>query len=73
MMTNKILIFLRSMLGCVWGGSEWVYCLLFIVYCLCRLKKIVLKPHEQATLLNIHFHSVFVNRVLGYQLQYKLT
>ena len=65
-MSNKILIFLRSMLGCFWGGSEWVYCL-------CRLKKIVLKPHELATLLNIHFHSVFVNRVLGYQLQYKLT
>ena len=32
-----------------------------------------IKPHEQATLFNIHFHSVFVNRVLGYQLQYKLT
>ena len=34
-MTNKILIFLRSMLSSLWGGSKWVYCL-------CRLNKIIL-------------------------------
>ena len=38
-MTNKILIFLRSMLGCVWGGSE-------SVYCLCRLNNITLAVLE---------------------------
>ena len=33
----------------------------------------VSKPQEQANLFNIHFHSVFVNRVLGYKLRYRLT